>query len=404
MRGLSINLSNFFSSYVPLLDSFLVGPVKPPVADTTVAYADKTLVADLLTILKSDDTLNRWNQLKREFKTSSDALVHKDNVVAIVDAHNELLQQLVNRSLEFEKPHKHSEANSFLRLGVKRAKLNRGNKKPLNKEDVEFLQKAMDSVHDHDKKVKSAAEYILRTAKEGGRDNTDQLLDAFDTMEQFYEEHPGNASSVHRSGMLDAIVEHIRQGRREVLPAALSLLITTLSNNEKVQEEAAKGPLIQYLLQMREHVEGTALEPKLITAIAAATRHCVNAEKHFVKLGGMQYIVQCTAKDNPKVREKAALLIYHFVNLQKLDKREAQKAQLLNAVRNLTPLDVPTQGIQYAEICVNLFAAAVLKYPHSVNRAEALELWRQISRAVESTEQLEGAKETLVEVHKALTG
>ncbi|GFE53114.1 mediator complex subunit MED8, putative [Babesia ovis] len=101
MRGLSINLSNFFSAYAPRLDSFLIGPVKPTVSETTVSYADKILVADLLNVGKADDTLNRWKQLKREFNKSTDALVHKENVSMIVDAHNELLQQLVNRSLEF---------------------------------------------------------------------------------------------------------------------------------------------------------------------------------------------------------------------------------------------------------------------------------------------------------------
>ncbi|GFE53115.1 hypothetical protein BaOVIS_005190 [Babesia ovis] len=269
-----------------------------------------------------------------------------------------------------------------------------GSKKPISKEDVEFLQKAMDSVHDHDKKVKSAAQLIQEMATRTTIDDVDALLEAFDIMEQFYEEHPGNASSVHRTGMLDAITQYIKQGNREVLPAVLSLLITTISNNEKVQEEATKGPLMQHLLDLREMADDTALEPKLITAIAAVTRHCVSAEKHFVKVG---------AKKNLKVKEKAALLIYHFVNLQKLDKREAQRIQLLAAVRNLMPLDVQTHGIQYVEVCINLFAAAVLKYPHSINKNEAIALWKQLSKVVEGTQELEGAKEILQEVHKALS-
>lgn len=43
MRGISINLGNFFSSYVPLLDSFHVAPIKPRVSDETVSYDDKLL-------------------------------------------------------------------------------------------------------------------------------------------------------------------------------------------------------------------------------------------------------------------------------------------------------------------------------------------------------------------------
>ncbi|ORM40057.1 uncharacterized protein BXIN_1196 [Babesia sp. Xinjiang] len=438
MRGLSINLGNFFSAYAPRLDSFLVGPIKPPVSETTVSYADKIIVADLLNVGKSDETINRWKQLKKDLNNSSDALVHKDNVTAIVEANNELLQQLVNRSLEFEKPQKHSEANTFLKLGTSTitcrnssknayCRLHNKNKmslpdwkgllkwtlqqvpetpssekKPISKEDVEFLQKAMESVHDHDKKVKSAAQLIQELATQSKFNDLETLLEAFDTMEQFYEEHPGNASSVHRTGMLDAITEYIKQGNLDVMPAVLSLLITTISNNAKVQEEAAKGPMMQYLLQLRQKADGTALEPKLITAIAAVIRHCDIAEKQFVKVGGMQYIAQCTAKKNLKVKEKAALLIYHFVNQQKLDKREAQKMQLLTAVRNLMPLDVQTHGIQYAEVCINLFAAAVLKYPHSINRDEALSLWRQLAKAVENTKELEGANEILREVHNAL--
>ncbi|EDO08051.2 hypothetical protein BBOV_III004880 [Babesia bovis T2Bo] len=277
-----------------------------------------------------------------------------------------------------------------------------GNKKPISKEDVEFLQKAMDSVHDHDKKVKSAAQLIHDMATKEKIDNVDELLDAFDTMEQFYEEHPGNASSVHRTGMLDAIAQHIKQGNTKILPAALSLLITTISNNEKVQEEATKGPLMQNLLDLREKVDNTNLEPKLITAIAAVTRHCTTAEKHFVKVGGMRYIAQCTAKHNLKVKEKAALLIYHFVNLQKLDKREANNVQLLTTVRNLMPLDVKNHGIQYAEVCVNLFAAIVSKYPNSINKNDALTLWNQLAKAIENTEELEAAKDTLKEVRQAI--
>ncbi|CDR97081.1 PROTEIN FOLDING REGULATOR, putative [Babesia bigemina] len=460
MRGLSLNLGNFFSSYVPLLDSFIIGPGKPTVSDATLSYADKILVADLLTIGKSDDTLNRWKHLKRDFLTTNDPLVHRDNVVSLVDAHNELLQQLVNRSLEFhahvsifaaEKPHKHSEANVHLKLGVKKAKTikagtprlqrqsrltwkmslpdwkgllnwtlkhvpedSTGNTKPIAKEDVEFLQKAMESIHDHDDKVKRAAQLIQQSAAHGAEYDTSQLLEAFDTMEQYYEEHPGNASSMHRTGMLAAVTEHVGQGNREVLPAALSLLTTTLSNNEKVQEEAAKGPLMMHLLRLRQQVTGTPLEPKLITTVAAATRHCVKAEEHFVRVGGMQYISQCTASSNLKVKEKAALLIYHFVNLQKLDKREAHKTQLLKTVRNLMPLNVATQGerqlptpqssagIQYAEVCVNLFAAAVLKYPQLIDRAEAMGLWQQLSSAIQKTPELEDAKGTLQELRRAL--
>lgn len=276
-------------------------------------------------------------------------------------------------------------------------------KKPMAKEDVEFLQKAMESVHDHDKKVKSAAQMIVEVAMQKGNNGTaDELPDAFETMELFYEEHPGNASSVHKTGMLDALVEHVRQADQKTVAAAMSLLTTTLSNNEKVQEAAAKGPLMQYLLQMRKDVDGTPIEPKLIATIAAATRHCVDAENHFIKVGGMQYIIQCTAKSNPKVKEKAALLIYHFVNLNKLNKQDAQRMQLLHAVQNLMPLNVAVQGIQYAEVCINLFSAVVLKYPGAVNKAEAMKIAQQLTSAVESIPALEGAKDTLKQVHSAL--
>ncbi|KAG6440076.1 hypothetical protein BBOV_III004875 [Babesia bovis T2Bo] len=124
MRGLSFNLSNFFSAYAPRLDSFLVGPVKPQVDETNVSFGDKIFVADLLSVKKSDDTLDRWKQLKKNLNTSSDPLVHKDNIITAVDAHNQLLQELVHKTINFDKPQKHSEANKHLKLGVKRAKKN----------------------------------------------------------------------------------------------------------------------------------------------------------------------------------------------------------------------------------------------------------------------------------------
>ncbi|KAK1444732.1 hypothetical protein BgAZ_106380 [Babesia gibsoni] len=125
MRGISINLGNFFSSYIPLLDSFHVAPVKPPVSEETVSYADKILVADLFTIGKSEDTLGRWRELKRDFNSVSASLAERENITTVVESHNELLQELVNRTVDFEKPQKHSEANPSLKLGVKRSRVNK---------------------------------------------------------------------------------------------------------------------------------------------------------------------------------------------------------------------------------------------------------------------------------------
>ncbi|KAK1444731.1 hypothetical protein BgAZ_106370 [Babesia gibsoni] len=263
-------------------------------------------------------------------------------------------------------------------------------KKPMSKEDIEFLQKAMESVHEHEKEVKDAAKVIIEEAlNKGETHSVEEVLEAFETMELFYEEHPGNASSVHKTGMLDALVAHVKQAKKETVSAALS-------------EAAAKGPLMIHLLEMRPMVHNTPVEPKLITTIAAATRHCVEAEKRFVQLGGLLYLVQCTSKVNPKTKEKAALLIYHFVNLEKLNRHDAQRIQMLNTVRNLMPLDVAEKGIQYAEVCINLFASAVLKYPQVINKSDAKKVADQLSQAIENVEQLESAKETLKEVHEAL--
>lgn len=218
-------------------------------------------------------------------------------------------------------------------------------KKPMSKEDIEFLQKAMDSVHDHEKKVKDAAKVIVEEALNTAEDHgTEEVLDAFETMELFYEEHPGNASSVHKTGMLDALVAHVKKANKNTVSAALSLLTTTLSNNEVVQNAAAKGPLMNHLLEMRPLVKNTPIEPKLITTIAAATRHCLEAEKRFIHLGGLQYLAKCTEVGNRKVKEKAALLVYHFVNLGKLTGSSAHSIDLLRVVRNLMPLDVSVQG------------------------------------------------------------
>lgn len=178
--------------------------------------------------------------------------------------------------------------------------------------------------------------------------------------------------------------------------------LTLQNNNEVVQNAAAKGPLMNHLLEMRPLVKNTPIEPKLITTIAAATRHCLEAEKRFIHLGGLQYLAKCTEVGNRKVKEKAALLVYHFVNLGKLTGSSAHSIDLLRVVRNLMPLDVSVQGIQYADVCINLFAAAVGKYPQMLDKKEALKVAQELSTAVAGIEQLESAAETLKEVQEAL--
>lgn len=68
----------------------------------------------------------------------------------------------------------------------------------------------------------------------------------------------------------------------------------------------------------------------------------------------------------------------------------------------MTPPHAYRAGIQYAEVCINLFSAVVLKYPGAVNKAEAMKIAQQLTSAVESIPALEGAKDTLKQVHSAL--
>lgn len=57
-------------------------------------------VADLFALGKQDETLNRWAELRRDFNSAKRTSAYKDNITAVVETHNELLQELVERTVD----------------------------------------------------------------------------------------------------------------------------------------------------------------------------------------------------------------------------------------------------------------------------------------------------------------
>ncbi|UVC54660.1 hypothetical protein MACJ_003629 [Theileria orientalis] len=125
MRGICINLGNFFSSFVPLLDSFVIGPKNLLNPQDFVSHFNKLTVADFLNISKSEQILSDWKQLTRRYIDSGINLEGIERYTSSVELHNDLLQELVNRSSDFERPQKYSEANTYLPLGVVKSRVNK---------------------------------------------------------------------------------------------------------------------------------------------------------------------------------------------------------------------------------------------------------------------------------------
>uniref|UniRef100_A0A3B0NB98 Uncharacterized protein n=1 Tax=Theileria annulata TaxID=5874 RepID=A0A3B0NB98_THEAN len=132
MRGISINVGNFFSSFLPILDSFVIGPTNLINPKDYLSHFNKLSVADLLDISKSDQTISDWKDLRNRYLASGINLEDIGLFRSSVELHNDLLQELVNRTSDFDKPQKRSEANRFLQLGVSKQKKNKGNNNLLN--------------------------------------------------------------------------------------------------------------------------------------------------------------------------------------------------------------------------------------------------------------------------------
>lgn len=125
MRGISINLTNFFSSYVPLLDSFVIGPKNSLSTDRTTSYSDKITVAELLSISKSDETISSWTDLRDKFAKVDTSVSETEDFVRLAESHNDIIQELVDRAYEFDRPQKYSEANNAIKFGTNRARVNK---------------------------------------------------------------------------------------------------------------------------------------------------------------------------------------------------------------------------------------------------------------------------------------
>lgn len=111
MRGVSINLGSIFSSFLPLLSSHVIGPVNSDLTESFVSYEAKVQVADLLTFRKSEEVLKVWRSLKESCAYRN--RLDQADVVKVIEAHNELLHNLVNRTSDFEKPQKWCDTVTF---------------------------------------------------------------------------------------------------------------------------------------------------------------------------------------------------------------------------------------------------------------------------------------------------
>ncbi|KAK2196711.1 bifunctional Armadillo-type fold/Armadillo-like helical [Babesia duncani] len=423
IRGICINLSNYFSAHVPLLDSFVIGPVNSNRVGGALPPSNKQLgsllrggsihllVADLLNISKGDTVLGDLRELRENFLRAGGDLSENPFIRDLVESHNELLQEFVNRSSEFgictlvlhafiDKPQRYSEANTSISLSVRKGTLNKDwkgllnwslqqtpndsetPKKPLKKEDIEFIEGAMRGIQEHDRLINNAIETILKSPKEGA-DNP-KLLECFEILEDYYIEHPGNASNIHKIGLLDALVELLTlELKHEILEAILTLISCTLSNNESILKMAAEKELTCTLLNLKAKVAGTSLELKFLSALACSTRHCQVAETAFISLGGLEYLIELMSRNkSTKIREKAALLFYHFIILQKAPSSIMSEIPLVDVITSLLPLDFCNTGLSYCEVCARLFHALVVNYGSNITRQDFSKMTSLINKEI----------------------
>lgn len=265
-------------------------------------------------------------------------------------------------------------------------------------EDIAFISGAMEAAQAHEKAISSALLYLISFEK-ADLDESDrnQLLESIEILQEFFEEHPGNSDGIERGGLIPSLERIIHLGDNEVTSKGLELLSIVLSNNVNLLESVADMGLLVTLFKLYWKLKGTDIEQKVISTISASIRHCEKGEKKFLNLGGVKLIDECVGSSNIKCRERGALLLYHFVQLDKM----TEEVDYERVMRNLTPL--VSGGIQYCETCAKLFGAMIEKKRDCFKGSEAMEIVQEeidsITKLVEEGhEGLEHVLELLKEI------
>lgn len=112
----------------------------------------------------------------------------------------------------------------------------------MSKEDMEFLEGAMASVNEHEKEIANSVSEVNRISKafatsENAEDKSKGvefdkkvLLESLDKLEEHFEEHPSNATSLARQGLLESFTLLLKSDDLEVLSATLSVSLIHINS------------------------------------------------------------------------------------------------------------------------------------------------------------------------------
>ncbi|XP_952258.1 uncharacterized protein TA13295 [Theileria annulata] len=268
--------------------------------------------------------------------------------------------------------------------------------KQMSKEDLEFLEGALSSVNEHEKQVANSVSEVNRISKafmtsENGENKNKEiefdkkvLLESMQKLEEYFEEHPSNATSLARQGLLESFTLLLKSDDMEVLSSTLSIISCSFSNNESVLEEASKTQLVPNLLKLKNKLKDTQLEPRLITAISSSIRNCRRAEQLFVTLGGLSYLKDSLESTNLKTRERAILLFNHFISLDKASRLIMATLNPYKILNLLLPLDPENNGIQFTELSCTLVFLILQKHSNAFTGEELNEVSKVLDRELQS--------------------
>lgn len=102
-------------------------------------------------------------------------------------------------------------------------------REPLSKDDMEFIKGALNTVHEHENEINNAIKTINTLSENEQIDNTskEQLLGAFDTLEDHFNDHPSNASNIIKSGLLQSFINLLKSNDHDILNSTLSVSLFT---------------------------------------------------------------------------------------------------------------------------------------------------------------------------------
>ncbi|UKJ90421.2 hypothetical protein MACJ_001354 [Theileria orientalis] len=263
--------------------------------------------------------------------------------------------------------------------------------RPMSEEDKKFLEGAMASLQNHEKEIANSVSEINRISKlfsNGAHDLTEEeikiLLGSLEMLQEHFEDHPSNSSSLIRLGLLDSFTLLLHSDDDEVLSATLSIISCAFSNNESILEEASKTKLLPNLIKLKDRLKDSDLEPKLISALSSSVRNCRRAEVVFITLDGLTYLKECLGRSNLKTRERAVLLLNHFLSLDRVGKLIVAKLDPYRIVKMLLPVDPVNNGIQFCELSSTLVSLLLQKHSDIFTREEVEDSVRRLDEELAS--------------------